>query len=153
MQFVFDRTREDVANAKRLKKDKFLKGVSLSDSEKSIMGKGSFSLEDINRIEQNLYDIQTELMSVGYYAQIDEKIDIFGRESVFYKYQIVDWIKRIEALKVAFFPYENTPSEPIARYHYEEINKIEKILFDTQKRFEEMESLFRECGAYECGGD
>lgn len=153
MTFIYDRTQNDVINAKRIKEDKFLKGVSLSDSEKSIMKKGSLSLEDINRIEQNLYDIQTELMSVGYYAQIDKKIDIFDRESVLYKYQIVDWVKRVEALKVAFFPYSNTPSEPIAIYHYEEINKIEKILFDTQKRFEEMKSLFRECGDYECGGD
>lgn len=152
MEFVFDRTASDVINAKKIKQEKFLNGIALSNNEKITIKKGSLSLEDINRIEQNLYDIQTDMIDIGYYIQMQKNFDIFNQESVFYKYQILDWVERVEALKKGFFPYNDTPSEPVAMYHYEEINKIEKILFDMHKRLKEIKSFFRECGNFECGG-
>lgn len=152
MEFVFDRTRENVLNAKKIKQDKFLKGVPLTDEEIQIMSKGALGLNDINRIQNNFNTIQGKMNRFGYFSQTSGGFGQFSQNGIFYDTYFKEWFTRIQALKKAFFPYSDTPSQPTARLYYEEINKLEKTLFDLNKRLVEMEGFFEECGNLECGG-
>lgn len=152
MIFVYNRTKQNVIDAKTIRTKKFLKNEDLTEQEKAIVSKGSFSLDDINRIENNIYQIQTNLEENGYYSQMEKELVVYEQQDVFRKNNLTNWIQKTDALKKSFFVYDDTPKKPLAIYHYEEINKLEKILFDINNRLSEMKSLFRECGNYECGG-
>lgn len=82
MTFIYDRSRNDVINAKRLKEDKFLKGIALTDEEKAIMSKGTLGFDEISRIADNISTVKREIEENGYCAQIDIS-DSFRKQRFF----------------------------------------------------------------------
>lgn len=151
MNFVYDRTLFDVENASRIQKEKVAKGIELTETDITILSKGAFTRSDINRIQSNILSIGADLENMGYYFQESIKNTVYDENDIFYQEDLQYWCDLVDKFKKAFFVYVDTPIKPLARYSYNEINKLEKILFDLNERSKEIKSLYRECGNYECG--
>ena len=60
-------------------------------------------------------------------------------------------VDNTNVLRNAFFVYNDTPSTPPVSYHYNDINALEKILYDLDVMISDVKSHYRECGTFECG--
>jgi hypothetical protein len=153
MEFIYNRTSESVKKSIAIRKEKISKGIALTENDLLTLSMGAITNNDINRIQLNIFNIGIELQNMGYYFQSQIESMTYNKNDVFYQEDLQDWCNLVDKFKKAFFPYADTPIKPLARYSFEEFNKLEKILFDLNKRTDEVKSLYRECGNYECGGD
>lgn len=153
MLFIYNRTLTSAESASKIQKEKLAKGIDLTENDLLILSMGAITKDDINRIQENIFNIGTELRNMGYYFQSQIESKTYGTNDIFYQEDLQEWCNLVDKFKKAFFPYFDTPTRPLARYDFEEFNKLEKILFDLNKRSEEIKNLYRECGDYECGGD
>lgn len=147
---IFDRTQNDVDAAIRLRKEKVQTFQELTENEIAILEKGMFTLNTLNRIEEKQEDLKGIFNDMGYWnTPITNKVwdytDIFN----------VDEFQRIidntNVLRRAFFVCKDTPSTPPISYHYNDINALEKILYDLDVMINDVKSHYRECGTFECG--
>lgn len=153
MEFIYNRTLASVESSVKIRKEKISKGIDLTENDLIILSMGAITQDDINRIQQNISNIGVELQNMGYYFQNQIENKTYDENDIFYQEDLQEWCNLADKFKKAFFPYADTPIKPLARYSFEEFNKLEKILFDLNKRTDEVKSLYRECGDYECGGD
>lgn len=149
---VFDRTLDDVNKAENIRETKVKKFLPLSDEDVGYLEKGSITINTLNRIEQKQEELRGLFNAMGYWnTPIINKIwsytDIFD-ETEFQR--IVD---NDRILRAAFFVYTGTPETPAASYYYENINALEKILFDLDAMINDVKSRYRQCGTFECGED
>lgn len=149
---IFDRTEQDVREARDIRDSKLLKGEPLTNDDIIVLEKGMFTFQTINRIERKQSEVALLMNGLGYVG--------FGIESkqwqlgdIFTSDDFDRIIKNLDILKNAFMIYSITPQTPLAKYHFENINDIEKILFDLETMVEDVKSNYRYCGEYECGGD
>ena len=147
---IFDRKKSDVDNSKTLILNKVQKNISLSDEEINTLEKGTLTINTLNRIENKQSELFSLLSSIGYYApQIVTKTWTY--DDLFTSDEFERIVKNTEILRNASLIYKNTPITPIADYYFENLNAIEKILYDIENMTSEIKSLFLECGTFECG--
>lgn len=149
---VFDRTLYDVNMALNIRDTKVKNFLPLTDEDVGYLEKGSITINTLNRIEQKQEELRGIFNAMGYWnTQIVNKTwnytDIFN-ETEFQR--IVD---NDRILRTAFFVYTETPETPEAKYHYENINALENILFDLDTMINDVKSRYRQCGTFECGED
>lgn len=153
MHLIYNRTLASAESAVKIRKEKISKGIDLTENDLLILSMGAITKEDINRIQLNIFNIGIELQNMGYYFQSQIESKTYNKNDVFYQEDLQNWCNLVDKFKKAFFPYADTPIKPLARYSFEEFNKLEKILFDLNNRIGEVKNLYRECGNYECGED
>ena len=147
---IFDRKKSDVDNSKTLILNKVQKNISLSEEEINTLEKGTLTINTLNRIENRQSELFSLLSSIGYYApQIVTKTWTY--DDLFTSDEFERIVKNTETLRNASLVYKNTPITPIADYYFENLNAIEKILYDIENMTSEIKSLFLECGTFECG--
>jgi hypothetical protein len=151
MNYCFDRTAEDVENAKKIRK-KIQSGLEISDSDIEILNKGTLTLEVINRIEKAQSDIKSDMESLGYYGASHIINKEWRDTDVFLKDDFERILRNLESLKIAFFVFYDTPLNPRPLYHYKEFNALEKILYDLQEMISYTKDKIRNCGTFNCGG-
>lgn len=147
---VFDRTEKDVEDAKQIIAEKVKKFVNLTEEELEILNRGTITIDTLNRIEAKQNEIKELINGMGYWSvnisnRIWEFNDIFD-ESNFQRI-----IENLNILKKAFYTYSFTPETPRMSYRFENINDIEKILYDLDLMVSDMKEKYRECGTFECG--
>lgn len=146
---ITDRTASDVSLAKTLRA-KLQSGQTLSEAEISIMERGTMTINTLNRIENKQAELKRLLANEGYY-----KTPIQNKTWEYTKYFKESEFQRIlnnlNVLRNAFFVYADTPGTPPISFHYENINALEKVLFDIETMLNDMIDRFRECGTFECG--
>lgn len=148
---IYDRTIQDVNEAKRIIREKIKSFLELTREEIEKLERGVFTIESANRIESKQEEIKLLLNSLGYYNNsIDNKKWSFG--DYFMQSDLDRIVNNLTSLKNSFMVYEDTPKSVIPIYHFEEINKIEKILVDLEKMANEIVGHYRECGTFDCGG-
>ena len=74
-----------------------------------------------------------------------EETQIFNRAEF---QRILD---NLNVLVKNFCVYSNTPNVPQISYHFEDINAIEKILFDLEELYNKALKSFIYCGTTHCG--
>lgn len=164
MEFIFDRTENDVAQAKELRKNKVSNGIELSDSEESTMERGFMTLNTLNRIEHGICDSQTKLREIGYYLQQTPLIEwqfVANPNSVEYREDSVVFkssnfqaiLDKLKVIRGAIGFPDSTPQVPNAEYHWKTLNDMEQILNDVNVATIDVKQNYRECGAYYCGED
>ena len=128
---ITNRTQYDVDTAIFLRNTKVKKFETLTESEIATLEKGTITYNTLNRIENKQEELKNLLNGMGYWnTPITNKIwsenDIFN----------VDEFQRIldntNILRQAFFVYKDTPNTPPVSYHWQDINALEKILYDLQ---------------------
>ena len=147
---IFDRTQNDVDTAIRLRREKVQKFQALTESEIATLEKGTLTINTLNRIENKQDELKNLFNDMGYW-NTPMLNKVWGENDIFN----VDAFQRIldntNVLRNAFFEYKGTPNTPPVSYHYNDINALEKILFDLDVMINDVKSLYRECGTFESG--
>ena len=147
---IFDRTQNDVDTAILLRNTKVKKFETLTESEIATLEKGTLTINTLNRIETKQEELKNLFNEMGYWnTPIINKTwienDIFN----------VDEFQRIldntNVLRNAFFVYKATPNTPPISYHWQDMNALEKILYDLDVMINDVKSNYRECGTFYCG--
>lgn len=147
---IFDRTQNDVDTAIRLRKEKVQTFQELTENEIAILEKGMFTLNTLNRIEEKQEDLKGIFNDMGYWnVPITNKS--WDNTQIFDENEFQRIIDNTNVLRRAFFIYKDTPNTPPISYHYNDINALEKILYDLDVMINDVKSHYRECGTFECG--
>ena len=147
---IFDRTQNDVDTAIRLRKEKVQTFQELSENEVATLEKGTLTINTLNRIEEKQEDLKGILNDMGYWnTPITNKV--WGENDIF---NVVDFQRILDntnVLRQAFFVYKDTPNTPPISYYWDDINALEKILYDLEAMIYDVKSNYRECGTFESG--
>lgn len=146
---IFNRTIEDVELAKGLRA-KLQSSGYVSDEEIEILERGTLTVNTLNRIESKTAELKALFDEIGYFAG-NVTVKAWVDSQIFGIKDFERILANIDVLRRAYYVYKDTPDVPNARYHFQNINDIEKILFDLETMYEDMKSHVRECGTFECG--
>lgn len=147
---VYNRTKEDVESAKKIRLEKVQKGVELTEAEVETLERGTLTINTLNRIETKQEELKNLFNSMGYWnVAIENKT--WDYTQLFDGTEFQRIIDNTNKLREAFFTFSNTPSTPKASYYFENINSLEKILYDLDVMINDVKSNYRECGNFVCG--
>jgi hypothetical protein len=147
---IFDRTQSDVDTAILLRDTKVKKFEELTESEIATLEKGTITYNTLNRIENKQEELKNIFNDMGYWnTPITNKV--WGENNIFNVDEFQRIIDNTNVLRQAFFVYNATPNTPPVSYHYNDINAIEKILYDLDVMINDVKSHYRECGTFESG--
>ena len=156
---IFDRTQNDVDTAIRLRNEKVkfdpitMQPINLDEltpAELQILNKGTFNYTDLNRIENKQEELKNLFNDMGYWnTPITNKV--WGENDIFNADEFQRIIDNINVLRESFFVYKSTPNTPPISYHYNDINALEKILYDLDVMINDVKSRYRRCGTFRCG--
>lgn len=150
MALIYDRTQQDVANAIKIRSEKVQKFQELTEDDIAILERGTITVNTLNRIEDKQVELRSLINDMGYWnTPIRNKN--WSTSEIFDEDNFQRILDNLNILKRAFFVYKNTPNTPNVSYNFNDINAIEKILFDIELMIEEIKDLYRECGDIECG--
>ena len=147
---ITNRTQYDVDTAILIRNTKVKKFEELTANDINYLERGTITHNTLNRIEAKQEELKNLFNDMGYWnTPITNKVwsenDIFS----------VDEFQRIldntNVLRQAFFVYEGTPNTPSVSYHWQDINSLEKILYDLDVMINDVKSHYRECGTFESG--
>lgn len=147
---IFNRTLNDVENSLKIREEKVKKGIELSQDDLDILEKGFLTVGTINRIEQKQQELSKKFIEIGYFNNIESKSWEFG--DFFLKTDFDRIFKNNTILKDSFFVFSTTPIVVNNKVHFENLNKIEKMLYDLQEMLDDVKIRFRSCGTFNCGG-
>ena len=156
---IFDRTQNDVDTARILRdtKVKFdpitmqpINPEALTESEIATLEKGTITYNTLNRIETKQEELKNLFNDMGYWnTPIRNKI--WGENDIFNIDEFQRILDNTNVLRQAFFVYKDTPNTPPVSYHYNDINALEKILYDLDVMINDVKSHYKECGTFESG--
>ena len=147
---IFDRTQNDVDTAIILRREKVQTFQELTESEIAILEKGTITYNTLNRIENKQEELKNLFNDMGYWnTPITNKV--WGENNIFNIDEFQRILDNTNILRNAFFTYKNTPNTPPVSYHYNDINALEKILYDLDVMINDVKSHYRECGTFESG--
>lgn len=143
---VYDRTLADVKQAIELQK----RGAPFSSSEKNVLARGMLGIDTINRIESKQQELHDKLNDLGYYSDTTNKTN-WQYADFFVLTNFQRLCNNNSSLRRAFFVYNDTPPDAIPKYHYEQINRLEKILYDIERMIPNIGDPRLICGTFYCG--
>lgn len=150
---ITDRTQTDIENAKLIRENYVKQFKTLTSEQITTLERGTVTINTLNRIESKQDELKNLFNDMGYWnTDITSKLDWSGGD-VFIESDFQRIIDNENILRNAFFAKTDTPETPPISFHYENINSLEKILVDLDVMINDVKSNYRECGAYECGGD
>ena len=139
---IYDRTQEDVNNALRIREQKVQQGKELTSEDIETLERGTITINTINRIEQAQSDLFEYFISAGYFPKkIINKV--WDENEIFNSTDFERLIANGEVLRKAFYDYENTPDEALPKYAFEQLNAIERLLYDLRENYEYMVSNWK----------
>lgn len=150
MALVYNRTAQDVENAIKIRSEKVQKFQELSAEDIKVLERGMITLNTLNRIEDKQDELRTILNNMGYWDTpvVSKNWDY---TQIFDKAEFERILKNLDILRNAFYVYSDTPKTPKVSYKFDDINAIEKILYDLEEMTNYVKNNYRECGDFECG--
>ena len=147
---IFDRTQNDVDTAILLRDTKVKKFETLTESEIATLEKGMLTINTLNRIETKQRRIKKSFYAMGYWnTPITNKT--WGENDIFNADEFQRILDNTNVLRQAFFVYKDTPNTPPISYYWDDINALEKILYDLDVMISNVKADYRFCGEFECG--
>lgn len=147
---IFDRTQNDVDTAILLRNTKVKKFETLTESEIATLEKGTLTINTLNRIEAKQEELKNLFNDMGYW-NTPATNKTWSENDIFNIDEFQRTIDNTNVLREAFFIYTDTPNTPPISYYWNDINALEKILFDLDVMINDVKSHYRECGTFECG--
>ena len=147
---IFDRTQNDVDTAVVLRNTKVKKFETLTESDIATLEKGTLTINTINRIENKQEELKNLFNDMGYWNTPTTN-KTWSENDIFYIDDFQRIIDNTNVLRQAFFVYKDTPNTPPISYYWDDINSLEKILYDLDVMINDVKSNYRECGTFECG--
>ena len=146
---IFDRSQEDVDAAIRLRNEKVKEFESLTIEEINTLERGTITINTLNRIENKQIEIVELFSNLSINVDIENKN--WEENQIFDKTEFQRILDNLNVLVKSFCVYSNTPNIPKISYHFEDINAIEKILFDLEELYNKALKSFLYCGITYCG--
>lgn len=147
---IFDRTQNDVDTAILLRDTKVKKFETLTENEIATLEKGMLTINTLNRIEDKQNELKNLFNDMGYWnTSITNKT--WGENDIFNEDEFQRILDNTNVLRQAFFVYKDTPNTPPISYYWDDINALEKILYDLDVMINDVKSHYRECGTFESG--
>lgn len=147
---IFDRTQNDVDTAMLLRDTKVKKFETLTESDIATLEKGTLTINTLNRIETKQEALKNLCNEMGYWnTPIINKT--WSENDIFNADEFQRILDNTNALMRAFFVYKDTPNTPPISYYWQDINALEKILFDLDVMINDVKANHRYCGEFECG--
>ena len=156
---IFDRTQNDVDTARIIRNTKVKFDLitmqptnldELTPTELETLNKGTFNYTDLNRIENKQEELKNLINDMGYWnTPITNKV--WGEIDIFNVDEFQRILDNTNVLRNAFFVYKGTPNTPPISYHYNDINALEKILYDLDVMINDVKSKYKRCGTFRCG--
>lgn len=146
---IFDRTQNDVDTAIVLRNTKVKSFADLTNEEIIMLERGTITINTLNRIENKQIEI-AELFS-NLSINVDIKNKNWEEAQIFNRAEFQRILDNLNVLVKSFCVYSNTPNIPKISYHFEDINAIEKILFDLEELYNKALKSFVYCGIIYCG--
>lgn len=147
---ITNRTQYDVDTAISILKNKVQKFQELEETDIATLEKGTITYNTLNRIENKQDELKNLFNEIGYWnTSITNKV--WGEDDIFNVDDFQRIIDNTNILRNAFFVYKSTPNTPPISYHYNDINALEKILYDLDVMISNVKADYRYCGEFECG--
>lgn len=147
---IYDRTKADVDEAIRIRKEKVQTFQELTEAEAEILERGMMTINTLNRIEEKQIELKELFRGMGYFCG-DIQNKVWNYTQIFNRDEFERILENTDALRDAFFVFTETPQTPPVSFHYEDINAIEKILHDLDVMINGVKSNYRYCGEFICG--
>ena len=147
---IFNRTQDDVDKGIRLRREKVQTFQELTDSEIETLEKATMTINTLNRIEGKQEELKNLFNDMGYWNTPTVN-KVWNNTQIFNATEFQRILNNTNILREAFFAYKNTPSTPPVSYHFEDINSLEKILFDLDVMINDVKSRYRQCGTFQSG--
>lgn len=147
---IFDRTQNDVDTAIILRSEKVQKFQELTEDEIAILEKGTLTINTLNRIETKQEELKNLFNDMGYWNTPTTN-KVWDYSQIFNVNEFQRIVDNTTILQNAFFVYKDTPGTPPVSYHYNDINALEKILYDLDVMINDIKSHYRQCGTFESG--
>ena len=138
---VFDRTYNDVLTA-------IEKIEEWKDTSQPITTdlKACLNYDDLNRIEGNIDYLQTEFNNLGYSVSL--VIKTWTNSGL---PNMDDFTRILENITTLYNLITTPSSLPTNMLNYEEVNKMEKCIYEIKILLEAMITDFQKCGMFKCG--
>lgn len=147
---ITNRTQYDVDTAILLRDTKVKKFETLTESEIATLEKGMLTINTLNRIENKQQELKNLFNEMGYWnTPIINKV--WGENNIFNVDDFQRILNNTNVLRQAFFIYKATPNTPPISYYWDDINALEKILYDLDVMISNVKADYRYCGEFECG--
>ncbi len=147
---IFDRTKADVDAALSIRSDCVQKGTELTAKQIEQLERGTITINTLNRIENKQKSLKSLSNAMGYWNTPTTNKE-WQYTDIFDEVNFQRIIDNLDILRNAFFVFKNTPKTPPVSYHYEDINALEKMLFDLDVMINDVKSRYRRCGTFRCG--
>ena len=147
---IFTRTQADVDAAIALRESKVKVFEELSADDISVLERGTFTVNALNRIENKQEELKNLFNDMGYW-DTPIKNKVWEKTQIFNVGDFQRIIGNTDILRKAFYVYKGTPETPSVSYYFEDINALEKILYDLDVMINDVKSNYRECDTFECG--
>ena len=147
---IFDRTQNDVDTAMILRNTKVKKFETLTESEIATLEKGTLTINTLNRIETKQEELKNLFNEMGYWNTPTTN-KTWGENDIFNVDEFQRILDNTNVLRNAFFVYKETPNTPPISYYWDDINALEKILYDLDVMISNVKADYRYCGEFECG--
>lgn len=150
---IYDRTKEDVENAIKIREEKIKHFLPLSEEENEILERGFFTKNTANRIEQKEYDLCALLREMGYYniGLPSENKAKWTSKDIFYQEDLNRIFSRCSKFKENFFSLSFFPQKIEIGGGFENINSLEKTLHDIEETAEGVKRKYKKCGKVVAG--
>ena len=147
---ITNRTQYDVDTAILIRNTKVKKFETLTESDINYLERGTITINTLNRIENKQEELKNLFNEIGYWnTPITNKT--WGENNIFNVDEFQRILDNTNILRQAFFVYKATPNTPPISYYWDDINSLEKILFDLDVMINDVKSNYRECGTFESG--
>jgi hypothetical protein len=131
--------------------EKVQKNIDLSADDLAVLERGTVTASTLNRIENKERELQDKLFEMYYFSPIFTSKN-WEIGNIFKENEFKRIIENLHALRDSFFLYRMTPSELGISYDFENLNNIERNLYDLERMSDFVISNCKECGTFESGG-
>lgn len=147
---IYDRTAEQVEQAKRIREEKVKKFQPLTQEETRCLERGFFTAKTIHRIQTATEYLQTEICKIGYCTP-PLTIEKFQIGDLFCKSHFIQIINNVKALQNSFIIHPDSPTAFNSDYtQFTTLNTVEKAIFLLLTTLDEVKENYRICGDCEC---
>ena len=149
---IFNRTQSDVNEAITIRAEKIQKGIELTSDDVISLERGMLTFNTLNRIEEKQETLKNLINELGYW-NTNISNNHWDKTKIFTESDFQRIINNTKILSDAFLTFSTTPKKINTSYHFDNINSIERILYDLDLMIDEVKSLYKECGNIESGDD
>ena len=147
---IINRTQYDVDTAILIRNTKVKKFEALTESDINYLERGTITINTLNRIEAKQDELKNLFNDMGYWnTPITSKV--WGENDIFNVDEFQRILDNTNVLRNAFFVYMDTPKTPNVSYYWQDINALEKILYDLDVMINDVKSKYKRCGTFRCG--